>query len=217
MKKLVSVMLLFIMVVSAVSPTYAENIKPEGLYYRSKNDYFINVRRSEGYLLFTPYSKKLGYDYPWKNAQLIKVSARKYRADGMKLQLNWINNNCFKATGKDCDDGFGTNFAGTYYRAPAAPKLKNLNSRFGPGDAYTVSMKWNKVSRASGYQLKIGEKDPAGWYSYYKTSKNNSKKIGVGTSVMQVRIKIRTYHTLKGGYKIYGPWSKTKYKTIYSD
>ncbi len=218
MKKLISALLFSVMIVSTVSPTYAAKFKPTGTYYISRNDSYIDVFKYQGQLAFTPHPKVGDYSYEFRYDTLTKISSKTYRADDLKYKLKWINNNCMKVSGKDAKTGMGSGYAGTFYRVPAAPKLKSISTYTAPGegDAVAVSMNWNKMPRASGYQIRIGEKDPDGWYSYSQSSKKPSKSFEVGTSVMQIRVKIRSYHMLKGNYKLYGPWSKTTYKTIYT-
>ena len=84
------------------------------------------------------------------------------------------------------------------------------------GDGVSYSISWNKISGASGYQVRYYEREAEydNWYTWKETTKKCKAYIGF-SSIYQFKVKVRAYR-ISNGKKIYGPWSKARKKTMYS-
>lgn len=82
-----------------------------------------------------------------------------------------------------------------------------------PHDGVTYTINWNKIPKASGYQVYYGTNDNGQWYML----KENTKKLSFSTSFshinMKLKARVRAY-VMIDGKKVYGPWSKVTTKTI---
>lgn len=74
------------------------------------------------------------------------------------------------------------------------------------GVAYTIT--WNKVSGASGYQVKVSTKEGI-WSSYRYVLTKKRSYTEAGSTVEKSKARVRAYKVVNGK-KQYGPWSKTK-------
>ena len=74
------------------------------------------------------------------------------------------------------------------------------------GVAYTIT--WNKVSGASGYQVKVSTKEGT-WSSYRYVLTKKRSYTEAGSTVEKSKARVRAYKVVNGK-KQYGPWSKTK-------
>ncbi len=74
------------------------------------------------------------------------------------------------------------------------------------GVAYTIT--WNKVSGASGYQVKVSTKEGT-WSSYRYVLTKKRSYTEAGSTVDKSKARVRAYKVVNGK-KQYGPWSKTK-------
>lgn len=74
------------------------------------------------------------------------------------------------------------------------------------GVAYTIT--WNKVSGASGYQVKVSTKEGT-WSSYRYVLTKKRSYTEAGSTVEKSKARVRAYKVVNGK-KQYGSWSKTK-------
>lgn len=82
----------------------------------------------------------------------------------------------------------------------------NWNTPKSDGVAYTIT--WNKVSGASGYQVKVSTKEGT-WSSYRYVLTKKRSYTEAGSTVEKSKARVRAYKVVNGK-KQYGPWSKTK-------
>ncbi len=80
-------------------------------------------------------------------------------------------------------------------------------------EGVTVTFTWKKVKGAKGYQVSISQKEFGDWYNERKFTKKRSFSAG-GSSISDIRIKVRPYKIVRGKKK-FGPWSKVKKYKIF--
>jgi len=87
--------------------------------------------------------------------------------------------------------------------------VKNLNAK--RTTEFKRKLTWNKVKRATGYQIqtKYEYSDGTGWspWKVYKKTKNN--KLITSEIYGACKFRVRAYKTKKNGKKQYGKYSKT--------
>ena len=78
------------------------------------------------------------------------------------------------------------------------------------GDGLTYIFSWKKVSGASGYEVKIYEKESPydGWYSFSKKTKKTNVSVSF-SYLYGLKAKVRAYKVVDGK-KFYGKWSTIK-------
>ncbi len=92
---------------------------------------------------------------------------------------------------------------------PGKTSISSIKKKSAGYYDYNITVKWKKVTRATGYELVVStSKDFS--YPTKKLTKKTSAKVGVsGFWVDKCYIKVRPYKTV-GGKKIYGAYSKIK-------
>ncbi|MBE6817241.1 MAG: hypothetical protein E7520_06035 [Ruminococcaceae bacterium] len=131
----------------------------------------------------------------YKITKLPKHSEHKYKVRAVK-------------TLTDGTKLYGTKSAAlTAYTHPVAPKLNSATSNA----AKKISVKWSKVSDASGYEVmwSTTKKFTSNYKSQFVTSpKTVSKTLSTARAKTTYYVRVRSYK-LHGKKKVYSPWSAT--------
>lgn len=87
---------------------------------------------------------------------------------------------------------------------------KKKSIRHQAGDGLTYIFSWKKVSGASGYEVKIYEKETPydSWYSFTKKTKKANTSVSF-SYLYRLKAKVRAYKVVDGK-KFYGKWSTMK-------
>lgn len=87
---------------------------------------------------------------------------------------------------------------------------KKKSTRHQVGDGLTYIFSWKRVSGASGYEVKIYEKETTydGWYSFTKKTKKANASVSF-SYLYRLKAKVRAYKVVDGK-TFYGKWSTMK-------
>lgn len=87
---------------------------------------------------------------------------------------------------------------------------KKKSTRHQVGDGVTYIFNWKKVSGASGYEVRVYERETEfnGWYAYTKKTKKTNASVSF-SYLYKLKAKVRAYKVVDGK-KFYGKWSTMK-------